>query len=159
MPKSHTVVPPKSKITRLTDHSVIIASLLMKFTMNDGGRADAGYRSSKHDCVARAIAITTGRPYDEIRQYLSSHSSDGPGINTRRKWFHQYMRDLGFAWHPTMGIGTGCRVHLREDELPSGKLVVMVSRHAVAVIDHVIHDVWNPARGGNRCVYGYWKLG
>jgi hypothetical protein len=22
----------------------------------------------------------------------------------------------------------------------------------------VIHDTYDPSRGGNRCVYGYWKL-
>jgi hypothetical protein len=25
-----------------------------------------------------------------------------------------------------------------------------------AVIDGVIHDTFNPSRGGSRCVYGYW---
>jgi hypothetical protein len=33
-----------------------------------------------------------------------------------------------------------------------------VSRHAVAVIDGVIHDTYDCSRGGKRCVYGYWRL-
>ncbi len=37
-----------------------------------------------------------------------------------------------------MQIGSGCTVHLRADELPSGRLVVSVSRHLTAVIDCVI---------------------
>ena len=56
-----------------------------------------------------------------------------------------------------MKIGSGCRVHLRERELPSGRLIVSVSRHMVAVIDGVIHDTHDPSRGGTRCVYGYWQ--
>jgi hypothetical protein len=56
-----------------------------------------------------------------------------------------------------MKIGSGCRVHLRERELPSGRLIVSVSRHMVAVIDGVIHDTHDPSRGGTRCVYGYWR--
>jgi hypothetical protein len=66
------------------------------------------------------------------------------GIYTQRKWFKDYMREIGFDWTPTMKVGSGCQVHLRDGELPMGRLVVNVSRHSVAVID--------------RCVYGYWKL-
>jgi hypothetical protein len=33
-----------------------------------------------------------------------------------------------------MQIGPGCTVHLRADELPSGRLVVSVSKHLIAAI-------------------------
>jgi hypothetical protein len=62
------------------------------------------------------------------------------GINTRRKWFRDYMLELGFIWFPTMQIGSGCQTHLTADELPTGRLVCAVSRHYVAVIDGVIND-------------------
>jgi hypothetical protein len=68
------------------------------------------------------------------------------------------MRSLGFKWTPIMAVGTGCRVHLRADELPLGRLVVKISRHYSAVIDGVIHDTHDPSRGGTRCVYGCWRL-
>lgn len=69
------------------------------------------------------------------------------------------MAELGFDWTPTMTIGSGCKVHLKADELPKGRLICMLSRHAVAVIDGVINDTYDPSRDGTRCVYGYWKLG
>ena len=81
------------------------------------------------------------------------------GIHVKRKWCQDYMRELGFVWVPTMGIGTGCKVHLRARELPKGRLVVSCSKHWTAVIDGVIHDNHDPSRGGRRCVYGYWRLG
>ena len=56
-----------------------------------------------------------------------------------------------------MQVGSGCRVHLRTEELPKGRLVVRLSRHLTAVIDGVIHDIYNPDRRGIRCVYGYFK--
>jgi len=56
-----------------------------------------------------------------------------------------------------MQIGSGCRVHLRADDLPAGRLIVKVTHHLVAVIDGVIHDTHNCSRGGTRCVYGYWR--
>ncbi len=56
-----------------------------------------------------------------------------------------------------MQVGSGCRVHLKAEELPKGRLVVRLSRHVTAVIDGVIYDIYNPERRGSRCVYGYFK--
>ena len=143
------------------------------FVYDDGGRKDSGFKGSAGDCVCRAIAIATGLPYREVYDRLAdgnvhqrkskynrkkSNRTARDGIFVRRKWFKDYMRDLGFEWVATMGIGTGCRVHLRADELPSGRLVVSVSRHLVAVIDGVLYDTNDCSREGTRCVYGYWKL-
>ena len=143
------------------------------FVYNDGGRANAGYKGNTGDCVTRAIAIASGRPYQEVYDRLAEgnatqrrsrgrkHSKDGVrtasrGINTTRKWYKDYMKELGFEWKPTMFIGQGCKVHLKANELPKGNLVVNVSKHYVAVIDGVINDTYNPSRDGTRCVYGYY---
>jgi len=56
-----------------------------------------------------------------------------------------------------MAIGQGCKVHLRAEELPPGRLVVQVSKHVTAVIDGVIYDTHDCSRGGTRCVYGLWR--
>ena len=55
-----------------------------------------------------------------------------------------------------MQIGSGCTVHVREDELPDGRLILNLSRHFAAFIDGVLHDTHDSSRGGTRCVYGYW---
>ena len=44
-----------------------------------------------------------------------------------------------------MAIGSGCKVHLADSELPFGRLVVSVSKHYTAVIDGVVHDTHDPA--------------
>jgi len=67
-----------------------------------------------------------------------------------------YLRGIGSRWIPTMHIGSGCKVHLREGELPAGRLIVALSKHLCAVIDGVIHDPHDCSRGGRQCVYGYW---
>ena len=135
---------------------------------HDGGRADAGYKGqTRHDCVVRAIAIATEQPYQSVYDAINdaakterprrggkrSNARTGVKIPTIRR----YLASVGWKWHPTIGIGTGCRVHLRASELPSGRLIVSVSRHVVAVIDGVIHDTHDPSRQGTRCVYGYWR--
>lgn len=136
------------------------------FRIDDGGRVTAGFRGSAGDCVTRAVAIASGLPYADVYRALaggagierkSRGASARNGIRTSRKWFKDYMLSIGFLWTPTMQIGTGCKVHLVADELPSGRLVVAVSRHYTAVIDGVIHDTHDPSRNGRRCVYGYWK--
>lgn len=141
----------------------------MNFKYNDGGRAAAGYKGVAGDCVTRSIAIVTGLPYQEVYDALSNgcrtqritrggryKSSARDGVNTKRKWFREYMEALGFQYVATMGIGSGCKTHLRSEELPKGRLVVQVSKHYTAVIDGVINDTFDPSRGGTRCVYGYW---
>lgn len=134
----------------------------MKFQLNDGGRAAAGYKGRAGDCVARAIAIAAERPYQEVYQRLASgNATKGArtarnGVRVGSKWFKDYMAELGFRWVATMGIGTGCKVHLKEDELPKGRIIVSLSRHYAAVIDGVLHDTYEDSRGDKRCVYGYW---
>ncbi len=137
---------------------------------NDGGREAAGYKGQAGDCVTRAISIATGKPYQEVYDALN-----GLAVNERtgkrkrgkssarngvyRSTFEKYLLSLGWKWTPTMAIGQGCKVHLKENELPQGNLIVSVSRHMVAVINGVIHDTHDPSREGTRCVYGYWSIG
>lgn len=71
--------------------------------------------------------------------------------------YASYLESLGWTWTPTMRIGSGCRVHLRADELPGGRLIARLSKHLVAVIDGVIRDTHDCSRGGSRCVYGYYS--
>ena len=140
----------------------------MEYKYNDGGRKEAGYTGHTGDCVCRSIAIATERPYQEIYDLINGLSTgERTGKRKRGKsnartgvykaTIRKVMESLGWVWTPTMLIGSGCKVHLKADELPKGRLVVSVSKHSVAVIDGVIHDVSNPDRAGTRCVYGYFS--
>ena len=150
----------------------------MNYVYNDGGRSAAGYRGEAGDCVTRAIAIATGKPYrevydaifDGIRQHAVGRSCSAkraargrgrsgttPRNGVSPKVWRPYLESIGWKWTPTMQIGQGCRVHLRADELPSGRLVVAVSNHYVAVIDGVIHDTYDSRGGGRVHVKGYWR--
>lgn len=139
----------------------------MELVISDGGRKAAGYSGVTGDCVTRAIAIATGKPYQEVYDALNEvakferHGRRKQGVSNARTGvykatYRKYLESLGWKFTPTMGIGTGCTVHLKRGELPTGKLIVSVSRHMVAVIDGVMHDTHDPSRGGTRCVYGYF---
>jgi hypothetical protein len=149
----------------------------LPYVFDDGGRALAGFKGTTNDCVVRSIAIAATLPYAEVYAAIAQgvgneRGSKGAtarhGVKTRRKWFGELMKTLGFSWVPTMQVGQGCKTHLCQGELPMGRLVVEVSRHTVAVIDGVIHDAFDPSREtqviepdgsvriAHRCVYGYW---
>ena len=146
------------------------------FELNDGGRELAGFKGGAGDCVVRAIAIAAQLPYlqvyedlraanatyadqrnDKLARLLNAKGAS-PRNGNHRNVFHDYIVGHGFDWIPTMKLGAGCQVHLLASELPSGRLIVKVSKHLTAVIDGVIQDTHNPSRGGSRCVYGYYIL-
>lgn len=161
----------------------------MNWQYNDGGREAARYKGKTGDCVVRAIAIATQKPYQEVYDAINQaavgerRGKRKRGISSARtgvykQTIRKYLESLGWIWTPTMGIGTGCKVHLHDGELPMGRLIVTVSRHLTAVIDGVIHDTHNPQRDihimnfngasssdyprvthsiQRRCVYGYWS--
>ena len=140
------------------------------FRFDDGGRTAAGYRGKTGDCVVRSIAIATGLPYRHVYELVNRASvHERTGTRKRGKsnartgvyksTIKRILHSLGWVWTPTMQIGSGCTVHLRPDELPSGRLLVSVSKHLTATIDGVIHDTHDCSRRGTRCVYGYWQRG
>jgi hypothetical protein len=144
------------------------------FQLNDGGREAAGFSGGAGDCVVRAIAIAAELPYMQVYEDLRAANAAyaeqrndklarrlnakgaSPRNGNHRNVFHDYILCHGFDWVPTMKIGAGCQVHMLANELPSGRLIVKVSKHLSAVIDRVIEDTHNPSRGGSRCVYGYY---
>lgn len=138
----------------------------MTFQFNDGGRKAAGYKGDAGDCVTRAIAIAAEMPYQVAYELVNDsaefeHARKGKQSSARtgvrKPTTRKVLASIGWKWTPTMQIGQGCKVHLRGDELPAGRLIVQVSRHLVAVIDGVIHDTHDSSRDGKRCVYGYWE--
>jgi hypothetical protein len=161
----------------------------LSYVYDDGGRAEAGYKGETGDCGVRAAALASGRPYEEVYQLLLKLAAkERPGARRKRHgkprsrshprtgiWtdtMHKLMYELGFLWVATMQVGSGCKVHLADDELPGGRLVVRVSKHYTAVLDGVIHDTYDPRRTVHevgrkdgvdyrrtydRCVYGYWQ--
>jgi len=132
----------------------------VNWTYDDGGREAAGYKGQTGDCVTRSVVIVGGfeygAVYDELKAQLGKGHSPRDGI-LKNIW-QPSVNSLGWTWTPTMAIGSGCKIHLRADELPTGRLLVSVSRHLTAVIDGTAYDTHDPSREGTRCVYGYWTF-
>ena len=118
----------------------------MLFVYDDGGRKAAGYKGTTGDCACRAVAIAAQRPYQEVYDLINEYAKKERTGKRKRKVSNartgvyqttmlKVMSHYGFKWVATMHIGQGCTVHLREDELPRGRIVCNLSRHYAAVID------------------------
>jgi hypothetical protein len=154
-----------------------------KFVKDDGGRRGSGIpRGHKgdetNDCVARAIAIATEKPYREVHDAMTAakvrYVAAGKSAWTKRarhrggvRAFHAdhgvydeaygpYLEGLGWRFTSTKDLPRGKGVHLRADELPPGRLIVRLPGHLVAVIDGEIHDVSDPSSEGRARIRGYW---
>ena len=139
----------------------------MRWVYDDGGRSEAGFKGVTGDCCARAFSIATGKPYKEVYNdinQLAKRERTGKRkskISNARTGVYrvtaQRLAELyGMKWVSVMGIGTGCTMHMREDELPTGTLVLSLSKHYACVKNGVLHDIYDCSRDGTRCVYGYW---
>lgn len=141
---------------------------MTEYKFNDGGRKAAGYKGTTGDCGIRALAICLQLPYEQVAQTCKTFFQKEKQTKRRRTkssmtngihkaTFQKIAKHYGLKWTPTMSIGTGCQVHLKSNELPSGRIICSVSKHFTAVVDGVIHDTHDCSRDGTRCVYGYWS--
>jgi len=145
----------------------------MEYVYNDGGRVEAGFKGKSGDCVVRAIAIAAELPYMRVYKDLRKINSDFANGRSRtakkiqttgptprngnyKDAYHNYVLSLGFKWVSAMSVGSGCKVHLTDGELPNARVIARLSRHLCAVVDGVINDTYDPSRKGTRCVYGYY---
>lgn len=139
----------------------------MEWIYDDGGRSK--YFKAEHvgDCVCRSISIATDSDYKEIYDLINQLSKNERKGKRKKKisnarsgvyktTSHKILEDLGWTWHPTMTIGSGCKVHLRREELPCGTLIVKLSKHLTCVKNGIIYDTYDCSREGTRCVYGYY---
>lgn len=123
---------------------------------NDGGRSEAGYKSTAADCVVRAVAIVMEIPYkviyEDLRHFLSSRGADSPRNGVSYEHLQRYLGQLGFRYKAIEGK----HITLHRDELPKGKVIADLPRHVTAVLDGIINDAYNPNEKKNQQLLGYW---
>jgi hypothetical protein len=151
-----------------------------RWVKDDGGRKKSGIaraparKDDVGDCVARAIAIATGKPYREVHDALTvakvRHSYErgsndywarrerlrggvrafDPDHGCHDGAYGPYLKSLGWVSVKPTGM------LLRADHLPRDRLIVRICNHLVAVINHVIHDTYDCGRAGRVRVKEYW---
>ncbi len=128
----------------------------MEFIWNDGGRAACGFVGLARDCATRAIAIATGAVYRDVYQQLGEAAEYSPRNGMSNAVSRRYLADRN--WCHSVPVGS----QFTPQAIPKGVVIVRLikedgrSSHLCAVIDHVVHDTWNPSDDGEYLVCEYW---
>ena len=127
----------------------------ISYLYNDGGRKASGRKGSARDCGCRAMAIATGKSYDECYKMLADQNHKSRGKRTARngilkKDYDKVLNQIGWEWCSAPKF-EGRKA--RHYDMPSGVVIARMARHFVAVIDGVVHDTWDSTE---KMVYGYW---
>ena len=117
-----------------------------EFVWNDGGRAASGFVGLTRDCVTRSIAIATGRAYRDVYNELGEAAEMSPRNGVYLDVAADYLETAGWERHrlpEPKPFELGC--------VPGGVAIVHLcspgrrSSHMTSVLNHVVHDTWNPA--------------
>jgi len=128
----------------------------MRFVWDDGGRAICGFVGLTGDCVPRAIAIATGAVYRDIYNTLGSQSAKSPRHGVDTDTAAAYLRERD--WIRTIGFEQPFEI----EDLPMGVVIVHIAKangraqHFCTMVDHVIHDTWDPSDDDDYVVKSYW---
>jgi hypothetical protein len=128
----------------------------MDFLWNDGGRSACGFVGLAGDCVTRSIAIATGLVYRDVYNQLGAASLATPRNGVRTDIAAKFLEDRQWKCRRVSPI------HFVPLLLPAGTLIVHLAKsngrcsHFTALIDHVVHDTWDPSDEDDYFVYAYW---
>jgi hypothetical protein len=122
----------------------------MPVILTDGGRKDAGFGHARGDCVYRAIAIANRIPYKHVAESLFRMGADKRMNGVPGFVYEPFLQRLG--WIKTRPKG----IFLRKGMLPMGRLIVLVSKHMLTVIDGTIYDTYDSSQRGTRRVQAYY---
>ncbi|MCC9656022.1 DUF2786 domain-containing protein [Rhodopirellula halodulae] len=129
----------------------------MNFIWNDGGRSTSGFVGLAGDCVTRAIAIATGLNYRDVYNSLGKAANKTVRNGVACSVGDDFLRQRGWNVEP------GGDLPFQMEHLPRGVVVTHLEKrdsrrggHFCCVIDHEIHDTWNPMDDGDYVIVGYW---
>lgn len=130
------------------------------YRYDDGGRAASGRKGSAGDCVARALAILTGRPYDECYRRLADANADFEGRSRSRK-IRKHGRSARNGVHKRAGrkvfsefglvqvkIPPGPRPTFTEAHRIHGDCIVSTTRHVCAIVGDELRDTFDGRMAG-----------
>ena len=115
-------------------------------------------RQEEPDCVVRAIALATGKSWDEVHTDLcemSRRRCTMPSVN----WlWGRYLKQCGFKQFLLPETCPEC-VTVREfcRRYPEGTYIIGTGNHAVCIRDGCYMDTWDS--GDERPTYFYEKRG
>lgn len=109
------------------------------------------------DCVIRAIAVATGKSWDDILDDLTEISHDKKVLLDEKDCYGEYLEHLGFVKCKQMRKSDNTRYRGYEflDKIDKNDIIVchMGSHNLTAIKNKKIWDSWDCSGG---CVGNYW---
>ena len=127
----------------------------MMFNPNPTEKND---KSTKGDCVIRALAIASDRTWIEAYDILADNARKTYNLpNDCINYTQVFENILGYKpksvkvekGKKRLNVLEFCKKHHK------GRYILRVAHHLTAVVDGVCYDTWNTAE---RCVYRYWEV-
>lgn len=109
------------------------------------------------DCVIRAIAIATGKTWDDVLDDLTEYSHENKSMPNDKECYGEYLESLGFVKCKQMRKEDNTRYRGYEflNEIKRNDIIVchMGTHHMTAIKNKKIWDTWDCSYG---CVGTYW---
>lgn len=110
------------------------------------------------DCVKRAFALASGKPYKEVSAELNrlKKKTGAKYFNYKSNW-KVYVKLQGWQKMSFPAVKGVPRMNGERfcERYPKGTYVLSMACHLTAVVDGVIYDTWNCSK---KCVYNAWKV-
>jgi len=130
---------------------------VIRYTFNDGGRADAGYKGKTGDCVVRAIAIASRKPYKEVYGAMAKtmqqagYRASGNAYNQRPRAGNKPARNARDVQQDVLKQFGYTKVRLLHGARPTytdaysmyGDCIVGTTKHIAALVDGALHDIFD----------------
>ena len=118
---------------------------MIGFKHDDGGRAASGRRGTAGDCVVRAAAIASGRPYDEVYRLAAAEMKRATGKRSARngvakKACEALYQQLGLV---KARLPSGPRPTYSEAHRLFGDCVVSTAKHHAALVGGNLRDTFD----------------
>lgn len=110
----------------------------------------------KSDCVVRAIAEATDKPWLEVYDNLCAVGRELFEMPNAKSVYGVYLERLGWTKQrmPKTEQGTRYTVKMLADEKNGDTLVISIARHLTVIKDGNLLDTWDC---GYKCVGNYWS--
>lgn len=130
------------------------------FTFTDGGRSMSARPRQKYDCTVIALAIATGKPYDQCYAECAA----GGRKPSRSFDFEEFIQHnpVLLGHHITRlsfpAVKGQRRMHTSTfcERYNDGAFIARVAKHVFAVLDGVVYDEEPPRE--NACIYVAYRF-
>jgi hypothetical protein len=129
---------------------------MMDYVKTDGGRKDAGYKTTKPyqiDCAVRSISIALDEDYRTVFVEMMELGLEMGGYPSMKPVYETYLENKGWTKNKCPRNEQGKLIKIRNWKDAPARTVVLNSGHLTAIVDGAVHDTWDCRY---RPVNSYW---